>query len=662
MKVAPPGAHNPPTKAVAPGTESSLAKSDAPVPAALAAEIGVSDSEPVSLNVTRPGMENPPGKAGAPGVESAPRGNVKIRTPDEPAGTIREAVIDSAADRVPVETEGAARTGMPKTGASGGDETESAAHAPRERGAAVTVNESSESVGGTQAGKKAVTVLPDSRSPERGTTLMAAHAVNRGDRSVRLERIGRIPVPPERIEAVTSSAPSGDSPAPAHAAEHETPSAGPTERAENAAADGVNRRPIRFHSDDPVRTDVDPSPERTDGNPEAGEKAVRFHAHSRGFAATGVEHETGADITAEAAVKFPAGETVRAESGIEGTTRQASGDTMKPTPPINLGGDGMGKGNAQFDDSPADHRGMGGGSTPSSTVDSNPNERPQMFAAAPETFDTESAETGAMKDGGEIAPQGRIDRRTSRVDRVRGRESKVEPDGLPASARENRPSIVTQDRTGSEIDQNGSLIFAMTDGGEAPGRVAVEMKGDGIQGKNEAAAGISQHIENRAAPTVQNGLPVPGAGSHAEMYDEMMGTIVRYARLMTSRGQSSAVIKLEPPSLGRLKLEIVTERSKVTGKITVESREVRKVIEHRLAELRENLAQNGLKVESFDVQVGHNDGTDGWARREHFEGFRAPLSHADVGERAESASHETIGEPRRRPGPMMYAGSFDVVA
>ncbi len=99
---------------------------------------------------------------------------------------------------------------------------------------------------------------------------------------------------------------------------------------------------------------------------------------------------------------------------------------------------------------------------------------------------------------------------------------------------------------------------------------------------------------------------------------QLVETIVRGAVIMTRNGRSSAVINLEPPSLGKIHLEIATERSTVTGRITVESVEIKNLVQNNLAELREHLAQNGLKVESFDVQVGHNDGTDSWARNETF--------------------------------------------
>ena len=100
---------------------------------------------------------------------------------------------------------------------------------------------------------------------------------------------------------------------------------------------------------------------------------------------------------------------------------------------------------------------------------------------------------------------------------------------------------------------------------------------------------------------------------------QVLNSIVRQARFMYQKGSSSAVINLEPPNLGRMKLDIITENSKVTGRIIVESAEVKQLIQNSISELRENLAQSGMKVESFDVQVGHNSGSEGWANRENLE-------------------------------------------
>jgi flagellar hook-length control protein FliK len=135
-------------------------------------------------------------------------------------------------------------------------------------------------------------------------------------------------------------------------------------------------------------------------------------------------------------------------------------------------------------------------------------------------------------------------------------------------------------------------------------------------------------------------------------------TIVRSARIMVQNGESSARIQLEPPSLGKLQLDIVTVNSKVTGRIIVENAEVRDIVQNNLSTLRDNLAQSGLKVESFDVQVGHNGGTDGWARMETFRQGRrytdsidgsGRMSHSDDDiETTAPISVQTIQSPYSR--------------
>jgi hypothetical protein len=116
-----------------------------------------------------------------------------------------------------------------------------------------------------------------------------------------------------------------------------------------------------------------------------------------------------------------------------------------------------------------------------------------------------------------------------------------------------------------------------------------------------------------------------GVLNYREIGSGIINSVVQHARIMLQKNMSSATIHLEPPSLGKLKMSIVTEDSKVTGKIFVESREVQQIIQNNISDLRQNLAQNGLMVESFDVQLGHNGGTDGWGQRENLESTAAYL-------------------------------------
>ena len=144
-----------------------------------------------------------------------------------------------------------------------------------------------------------------------------------------------------------------------------------------------------------------------------------------------------------------------------------------------------------------------------------------------------------------------------------------------------------------------------------------------------------------------------------ETENRIMNTIVRNARFLITGSQSSAEIKLEPPSLGRIKLEIITENSKITGKITVESHEVKEIIQNSISSLKEQLTENGLKVESFDVQIGHNSGTDGWAQRERTENLNMNLLR-DVYNFKGIPGEESTETDRVKRGKSLDSGYLDM--
>ncbi|MFC1692522.1 flagellar hook-length control protein FliK [Candidatus Latescibacterota bacterium] len=178
-------------------------------------------------------------------------------------------------------------------------------------------------------------------------------------------------------------------------------------------------------------------------------------------------------------------------------------------------------------------------------------------------------------------------------------------------------------------------------------------------GSDEALTGINQTVEKTDVSFIKMGNVNTHDTGSSELHNDVIDRIVRHAAIMLGRGQSSAVIKLEPPSLGRLKLEIVTEQSKVTGKIVVETHEVKEIIEHNIHELRENLAKNGLKVESFDVQVGHNGGTDNWSRREEIKWWELPI-YRNTGTPTGFSSDETNQAEMKVRHRTSHTGQIDV--
>ena len=72
-----------------------------------------------------------------------------------------------------------------------------------------------------------------------------------------------------------------------------------------------------------------------------------------------------------------------------------------------------------------------------------------------------------------------------------------------------------------------------------------------------------------------------------------------------SNGPENEVhIKLDPPSLGRVRMNIITSGDSVRTLIVAENQAVKQVIENNFNQLRDAMGEQGLKVGSFTVTVG----------------------------------------------------------
>ena len=74
-------------------------------------------------------------------------------------------------------------------------------------------------------------------------------------------------------------------------------------------------------------------------------------------------------------------------------------------------------------------------------------------------------------------------------------------------------------------------------------------------------------------------------------------------------GQNTEIkMRLEPPSLGTVRMNVTTQGETVKTTIFAESHAVKQVIENNLSQLKDSFSDQGLKVESFQVMVGGEPG------------------------------------------------------
>ena len=86
----------------------------------------------------------------------------------------------------------------------------------------------------------------------------------------------------------------------------------------------------------------------------------------------------------------------------------------------------------------------------------------------------------------------------------------------------------------------------------------------------------------------------------------MIERIVRMARVARSGDTSHALIRLKPPEMGEVRIELAVREGVVHSKLEVVDVAARNLLEGHLNDLRGALADEGLEVGSFEVNVRHN--------------------------------------------------------
>ncbi len=122
---------------------------------------------------------------------------------------------------------------------------------------------------------------------------------------------------------------------------------------------------------------------------------------------------------------------------------------------------------------------------------------------------------------------------------------------------------------------------------------------------------FASHIESQnntnAAPNTRESAPLPQAPRDDF---NVRGQIVEQARLVRQENGTEMVIRLKPEHLGNLTLRIsVSSEGAVTASFFTNNHEVRNIVENSLVQLRQELQNQGLKVDKTEVYSGLSDGS-----------------------------------------------------
>jgi len=186
------------------------------------------------------------------------------------------------------------------------------------------------------------------------------------------------------------------------------------------------------------------------------------------------------------------------------------------------------------------------------------------------------------------------------------------PSELPVQEENSgRISVTVEESTQSvtlKTDENGNVVQvegvtakeepAKENSSENKGNAHSDQKEQSFEGSNPLFDAL-QRSQIRNADVVTEQL----ANSNLPDSREIMDQILDYMKIQLKPEMDQLEMQLHPASLGTLKIHLVSRGGEVTAQFHVQNEAVKAAIESQLTVLKDNLKEQGVKVEAVEVTV-----------------------------------------------------------
>ena len=89
--------------------------------------------------------------------------------------------------------------------------------------------------------------------------------------------------------------------------------------------------------------------------------------------------------------------------------------------------------------------------------------------------------------------------------------------------------------------------------------------------------------------------------------ESVLRQISQMTRISVTQAQSSIEMQLNPENLGKVYLQVISKEGAITAQIAAQNEAVKEVLESQIAVLKENMNQQGMKVEAIEVTVASHE-------------------------------------------------------
>lgn len=89
--------------------------------------------------------------------------------------------------------------------------------------------------------------------------------------------------------------------------------------------------------------------------------------------------------------------------------------------------------------------------------------------------------------------------------------------------------------------------------------------------------------------------------------ESLMRQISQMTKISVTQAQSSIEMQLNPANLGKVYLQVVAKEGVITAQLAAQNEAVKEALESQIVTLRENMAQQGMKVEAIEVTIASHE-------------------------------------------------------
>lgn len=175
-----------------------------------------------------------------------------------------------------------------------------------------------------------------------------------------------------------------------------------------------------------------------------------------------------------------------------------------------------------------------------------------------------------------------------------------------------------------------------------------------LKESNVTSGGVVNNLFQSIKETVST--VIAGEPQQTSFATRILNQVLDGIKVMTSENMSSMEMQLNPESLGKLSIQVISKNGVVTAQIAAQSEAVKEAVESQIAVLRQNMEEHGLKIEDVEVTVashgfeqdmnnGNGSGHENQQEHRHADSSHSTVN-ADIKAVKEEVAEEIIKEQK----------------